>query len=169
VVFAGVLLVPWIYAPSPLFAIVVYAISGFFTQFFFIGNQTLMANNTLAEERSSIIGFITTIAGFGGIVAPYVGSELWVQIDPKIPFLISAALAIVVAVPLALIRETKIEASPSLPHTPDHAPYLTDEYREFHLSLKELLDKHRLMTCPECGRVLRETDSYCDSCGRKLT
>ena len=104
-------MVPWIYAPSPVFAIVVYTVSGFFTQFFFIGNQTLMANATMAGERSSIIGFITTVAGLGGIVAPYVGSELWVRIDPKIPFLISAALAIVVAVPLALMQEPEIEAT----------------------------------------------------------
>jgi MFS family permease len=110
-ILGGILLVPWIYAPSPLFAIVVYTVSGFFTQFFFIGNQTLMANVTLAEERSSIVGFITTVAGLGGIVAPYIGSQFWVQIDPKAPFLVSAALAVVVAIPLALIREPEIHGS----------------------------------------------------------
>lgn len=111
IILAGLLLIPWIYAPSSFFAIGVFAVSGFFAQFFFVGNQTLMANNTRAEERSSVIGFITTMAGLGAIVAPYIGSELWVLIDPKAPFLVSVLLAGVVAIPLALIRESPVEGN----------------------------------------------------------
>jgi MFS family permease len=108
VILAGVLLIPWIYAPNVILAISTFAASGFFAQFFFVGSQTMMANVTIAEERSSVIGFITTVAGLGSIAAPYAGSELWVLVDPKIPFLVSAILAGVVAIPIALMHDSKL-------------------------------------------------------------
>jgi MFS family permease len=111
VILSGLLLIPWLYAPSAYIAIGLYAVSGFFVQFFFVGNQTLMANITKAQERSSVIGFITTVAGLGAIVAPYLGSELWVLIDPRTPFLISILLSGLVVIPLAIVDETPIEPS----------------------------------------------------------
>jgi DHA1 family multidrug resistance protein-like MFS transporter len=107
----GLLIVPWVYSPNAAFAIVVYALSGFFSQFFLVGNQTLVANVTTAEERGSVIGFISMAAGLGSIVAPYIGGELWVILGPRIPFLLSAAVAAAVVVPLALIQESQFDQS----------------------------------------------------------
>jgi MFS family permease len=107
----GFLIVPWLYSPNAPFAIGFFALSGFFSQFFFVGNQTLMANVTRAKERSSVIGFISMTAGLGGIIAPYVGGELWVLLGARVPFIVSAAVAAVVAVPLALIQESNFERS----------------------------------------------------------
>jgi len=107
----GFLIIPWVYSPNPSFAIGIFAISGFFSQFFFVGNQTLMANVTTAEERSSVIGFISMAAGLGSIVAPFIGSELWVLFNPRIPFLISVAVAAAVVLPLALIQESRFEST----------------------------------------------------------
>ena len=115
IILSGVLLIPWIFATNSLLAIGFYAVSGFFVQFFLVGNQALMANISKTEERSSIIGFITTIAGLSGIAAPYIGSELWVLMNPRIPFLISVLLSGLVAIPLVLLRESEAGAfsSPS--------------------------------------------------------
>ncbi len=109
IILSGIMLVPWIYASNSILAIGVYAVSGFFVQFFLVGNQTLMANVTRTEQRSSVIGFITTIAGLSSIVAPYIGSELWVLTNPRIPFLISVLLSGLVAIPLAMVSESPAE------------------------------------------------------------
>lgn len=109
IILSGVLLVPWIYASNSLLAIGAYAVSGFFAQFFLVGNQALMANITRTEQRSSVIGFITTIAGLSGIAAPYIGSELWVLMNPRTPFLISVLLTGLVAIPLVIVHESPIE------------------------------------------------------------
>jgi DHA1 family bicyclomycin/chloramphenicol resistance-like MFS transporter len=157
VVLAGMFLIPWIYAPNAFLAIILFAISGFFLQFFFVGNQTLMANVTQAEERSSVIGFITTVAGVGGIVAPYVGSQLWVIFNPKIPFLLSVLMAGLVAVPIALIHETGERLA--CPHCgrqlPKEASFCDDCGRPI-----------RFKRCNSCGRILEELARFCDSCGR---
>ena len=109
VLLSGVLLIPWVFASTPLLAIVAYAMSGFFAQFFLIGNQTLMANVTVPNQRGSIIGFITTVAGLSSIVAPYLGTQLWVLADPKVPFLISIVLSVFVAIPLLIVNEKAVE------------------------------------------------------------
>jgi MFS family permease len=109
VLLSGILLIPWVYASTPLLAIGAYALSGFFAQFFLIGNQTLMANVTVAKERGSIIGFVTTVAGLSSIVAPYLGSQLWVLADPKVPFLISIILSGLVVIPLMMVNEPSVE------------------------------------------------------------
>lgn len=107
VIVAGGLVIPWIYSPSPLFAIAIFGVTGFFAQFFTVGNQTLMANLTKARERGSIVGFITTVAGLGAIISPYVGSRLWVDFGARAPFLLSVVLACIVAAPLVLIHEPR--------------------------------------------------------------
>jgi DHA1 family multidrug resistance protein-like MFS transporter len=109
VVLSGAILVPWIYAPNAYIAIGFYAVSSLFGQFFLVGNQALMASITKIEERSSVIGFITTVAGLSGIAAPYIGSELWVLTSPRIPFLLSIMLSALVAVPLVMVHESPIE------------------------------------------------------------
>ena len=111
VVLSGLLLLPWLYAPNSLVAIGFFAISGFFAQFFFVGNQTLLANVTRPEERSSIIGLVTTIAGLSSIIAPYAGSELWVTFEARIPFLISIVISALVVLPLLVLRETPLEST----------------------------------------------------------
>jgi DHA1 family multidrug resistance protein-like MFS transporter len=111
VVLSGAILIPWIYAPNAYIAIGFYAVSSFVGQFFLVGNQALMANITRIEERSSVIGFITTAAGLSGIVAPYIGSELWVLASPRVPFLISVMLSALVAVPLVWVHESSVEES----------------------------------------------------------
>jgi MFS family permease len=68
-----------------------------------------MANVTRPEERSSIIGLITTIAGLSSIIAPYAGSQLWVTFEPRIPFLISIVISALVVLPLFVVRETPLE------------------------------------------------------------
>jgi MFS family permease len=158
VIVASFLLIPWLYSPNALLAVVIFAASGFFAQFYFVGNQALMADLTLAKERGSIIGFVTTVAGFGGIIAPYIGSRLWVSLDPRSPFLISSLLAIAVAVPLVLIRRTPIAAN--CPHCGRAVP----QEARFCDSCGEPM-VYRM--CSACGRRLEETASFCDSCGSR--
>jgi MFS family permease len=147
VIFSGLLLIPWIYAPNPYIAIGVFAVSGFFVQFYFIGNQALMSNITKAEERSSVIGFITTIAGLGAIAAPYLGSQLWILIDPRTPFLISVLLSVIVAIPLAVVSEIPVEGLPPSQLT---SPQVSSQ-RWF---------------CRYCGREIDPNATYCNYCGR---
>ncbi len=157
VILASLLLVPWLYSPGPLLAIAIFAISGFFAQFFFVGNQALMANITRTEERGSVIGFITTIAGFGSIIGPYVGSQLWIVLDPRAPFLISSLLAVAVAAPLALVHESPVEAT--CPHCGRKLP---EEARFCDMCGKLIVSKK----CAACGRDLEEQARFCDICGR---
>jgi len=103
---SAVLLIPWIFASNVFLAICFYSVSGFFAEFFLIGNQALMSNITSIKQRGSIIGFITTVAGLSGVVAPYVGSELWVLFSPRMPFLISILLSVLVAIPLLMVHES---------------------------------------------------------------
>lgn len=109
VLLEGSLIVPWIYSPNLTFAFLFYALLGFFSPFFFVGNQTLMNNVSTPEERSSIIGFILMTAGLGSIISPYIGAELWVLLGPRIPFLVSAIIAVGVIIPLALVQESLFE------------------------------------------------------------
>ena len=147
VTFSGLLLIPWIYAPNAYIAIGVFAVSGFFVQFYFIGNQALMSNITKAQERSSVIGFITTIAGLGAIAAPYLGSQLWTLIDPRTPFLISVLLSVLVAIPLAVVSEIPVEGLPPSQLTPSQVTF----QRWF---------------CRYCGREIDPNATYCNYCGR---
>lgn len=149
VIFSGLLLIPWIYASSSYLAIGVYAVSGFFVQFFFVGNQALMSNITKSEERSSIIGFITTIAGLGGIAAPYIGSELWTLIDPRTPFLISILLSGLVAIPLAIVSEVPAEPAP------------TSQPAQAEVTFQRWF-------CRYCGQEIDLGARYCHYCGRNL-
>ena len=143
VVFSGLLVIPWIYAPNAYLAIAVFAVSGFFVQFYFIGNQALMSNITKAQERSSIIGFITTISGLGAIAAPYLGSQLWVLVDPRTPFLVSVLLSVLVAIPLAVVSETPVE--PMSPQVPVQRWF-----------------------CRYCGREIDVNATFCSYCGRNV-
>jgi len=157
VILASLFLVPWLYAPSALLAIGIFSMSGFFAQFFFVGNQALMANITRPEERGSIIGFITTVAGFGSIAAPYVGSQIWIAMDPRTPFLLSALLAVGVVAPLALIHEPTAETS--CPHCGRGLPV---EARFCDMCGRPIHFKN----CWGCGRELEESARFCDECGR---
>ena len=143
VIFSGLLVIPWIYAPNPFIAIVVFAVSGFFVQFYFVGNQALMSNLAKAQERSSVIGFITTIAGLGAIAAPYLGSQLWTLIDPRTPFLISVLVSVLAAIPLAVVSEIPVE------QIPPQVPFV----RWF---------------CRYCGREIDSNDTFCSYCGRNV-
>jgi DHA1 family multidrug resistance protein-like MFS transporter len=109
VILSGLILIPWVYAPNAYIAIGFYALSSFFGQFFLVGNQALMANIARIGERSSVIGFITTVAGLSAIAAPYIGSQLWVLTSPQVPFLLSIMLSATVAVPLAFVHESPVE------------------------------------------------------------
>jgi MFS family permease len=149
VVLSGAILIPWIYAPNAYVAVIFYAVSSFFGQFFLVGNQALMADITSIEERSSVIGFITTIGGLGAIAAPYIGSELWVIINPQAPFLISILLSALVAIPLAIIRGTPAEPTPTLQPAQGEVTF----QRRF---------------CRYCGQEIDLDERYCRHCGRNL-
>ena len=158
VIVASFLLIPWLYSPNAVLAVAIFATSGFFAQFYFVGNQALMADLTLAHERGSIIGFVTTVAGFGSIIGPYVGSQLWLSLDPRSPFLISSFLAIAVAVPLALIGRTPRSAT--CPHCGRTVP----REARFCDSCGEPIDFRK---CAFCGRRIEAEAKFCDSCGSK--
>lgn len=143
VVFSGLLVIPWIYAPNPYIAIGVFAISGFFVQFYFVGNQALMSNLAKTKERGAVIGFITTIAGLGAIAAPYLGSELWTLFDPRTPFLISVLVSVLAAIPLLVVSETPVE------QIPPQIPFV----RWF---------------CRYCGREIDSDATFCSYCGRNV-
>lgn len=151
ILLSGMLLIPWIYASNSLFAVVFYAVSGFFVQFFLVGNQALMANITSTRERSSIIGLITTIAGLSSIAAPYIGSELWVTMNPRMPFLISVLLSALVVVPLAIVNEAPGEPKPK--PAPKSTPAQVTSQTRF---------------CRYCGQRVGLGATYCHYCGRNL-
>jgi MFS family permease len=157
VIVASFLLIPWLYSPNSILAVMIFSVSGFFAQFFFVGNQALMADLTSAKERGSIIGLVTTVAGFGGITAPYIGSLLWLRLDPRSPFLISSLLAIAVAIPLLLIRRPGAAKCP-------HCGRAVPQEARFCDSCGEPIVYRR---CSVCGRRLEEKASFCDSCGSR--
>lgn len=157
VIVASFLLIPWLYSPNSILAVMIFSVSGFFAQFFFVGNQALMADLTSAKERGSIIGLVTTVAGFGSITAPYIGSQLWLRLDPRSPFLISSLLAIAVAIPLLLIRRPGAAKCP-------HCGRAVPQEARFCDSCGEPIVYRR---CSVCGRRLEEKASFCDSCGSR--
>jgi MFS family permease len=157
VIVGNFLLIPWLYAPNLFFAVGLYTISGFFSQFFFVGNQALMANLTRAEERASVIGFITTISNFASILAPSLGAQLYVELGTRVPFLISAMLAVAVAIPLTLIREQPLKSE--CPHCGRKIP---ETARYCDMCGKPV----NFVKCSTCGRELEKGVRFCDACGR---
>jgi MFS family permease len=157
IILASSTLVPWLYSPTVFFAILIFAVSSFFAQFFFVGNQALMANVTQAEERASVIGFITTVAGFSGVVAPYVGGQLWNLLDPRTPFIVSAVIGIAVAAPIAFVRDSS--ARGSCPHC---ARLVPKDALFCDICGKPI----RFKKCVGCDRILEEQARFCDLCGR---
>lgn len=157
VIVSSLLLIPWLYAPDAILAVMIFTLSGFFAQFFYVGNQALMANLTSAKERGSVIGFLITVAGFGSIIAPYAGSQLWVSLNPRAPFLISSMLAIAIAVPLVLIyrRSTTRKCLHCGATVLDEARFC-DSCGEAILTEK----------CSFCARELEQNARFCDSCGK---
>lgn len=158
ILLSSLLLIPWLYSPTAVLAIAIFSASGFFAQFFFVGNQALMANITKPRERASVIGLITTAAGFGGIVGPYVGTQLWLLLAPRTPFLISSLLAVAVVAPIALIRE-----APSEVKCPHCGRGLPPEPRFCDMCGKPFASKK----CEACGRDLVVEAKFCDVCGIK--
>jgi len=158
ILLSSLLLIPWLYSPTAVLAIAIFSASGFFAQFFFVGNQALMANITKPVERASIIGLITTVAGFGGIVGPYIGTQLWLLFAPRTPFLVSSLLAVAVVAPIALIRETPPEVKCS--HCGRRLP---PEPRFCDMCGKPFTSKK----CESCGRDLVVDANFCDVCGKR--
>jgi len=158
VLLSGLALIPWLYAPNALLAIAIFALSGFFVQFFFIGNQTLMANITTDQDRGSVIGLLTTMSGVAGVLGPYLGSQLWVLIDPRAPFLTSSLLAVAAAVSLGLVQESPPERPAKCPHCGS-----TVNVRSRFCDMCGRLLAFK--TCQFCGRELESTAKYCDLCG----
>lgn len=156
IIVASFLLIPWLFSPNPLLAVLVFSVSGFFAQFFYVGNQALMADLTYAKERGSVIGLVTTVAGFGSIIGPYAGSQLWVLVDPRSPFIVSSILSIAIAVPLLMIRKRPNKAN--CPHCGRRNP-LEAKFCD------RCGEQMVYQTCPDCGRRLERGAHYCDSCG----
>jgi len=105
IICSSALIIPWIYSPSILFAICIYTITGVFTQLFTIANQTLTSNLTSIRTRASAIGVITTISGLVGAVSPYLGSLIWIRINPQSVFLLVTAVGLLTSIPLIAIKE----------------------------------------------------------------
>jgi len=102
---SSALIIPWIYSPSVFFAIYVYTLTGVFTQLFTIANQTLTSNLTSMKSRASTIGLITTVSGLVGAISPYVGSLIWIRINPQSVFLVVTAVGLLTSIPLVAIKE----------------------------------------------------------------
>jgi len=105
IICSSALIIPWIYSPSILFAICIYTITGAFTQLFTIANQTLTSNLTSIRTRASAIGVITTVSGLVGAVSPYLGSLIWIRINPQSVFLLVTAVGLLTSIPLIAIKE----------------------------------------------------------------
>jgi MFS family permease len=101
---SSALIVPWIYSPSIFFAICIYTLTGIFTQLFTIANQTLTSNLTSIQTRASTIGVITTVSGLVGAVSPYLGSLIWIRINPQSVFLVVTAVGLLTSIPLIAIK-----------------------------------------------------------------
>ncbi len=102
---SSALIIPWIYSPNVFFAVCVYTLTGVFTQLFTIANQTLTSDLTSIRSRASTIGLITTVSGLVGAIAPYVGSLIWIRINPHSVFLLVTAVGVLTSIPLIAIKE----------------------------------------------------------------
>jgi len=102
---SSALIIPWIYSPSIFFAICIYTLTAVFTQLFTIANQTLTSNLTSIQTRASTIGLITTVSGLVGAISPYLGSLIWIRINPQSVFLVVTAVGLLTSIPLIAIKE----------------------------------------------------------------
>lgn len=102
---SSALIIPWIYSPSIFFAICIYTLTGVFTQLFTIANQTLTSNLTSIQSRASTIGLITTVSGLVGAISPYLGSLIWIRINPHSVFLVVTVVGLLTSIPLIAIKE----------------------------------------------------------------
>jgi len=102
---SSALIIPWIYSPGIFFAICIYTLTAVFTQLFSIANQTLTSNLTSIESRASTIGLITTISGLVGAISPYLGSLIWIRINPQSVFLVVTAVGLLTSIPLIAIKD----------------------------------------------------------------
>jgi len=60
---------------------------------------------TSIRTRASAIGVITTVSGLVGAVSPYLGSLIWIRINPQSVFLLVTAVGLLTSIPLIAIKE----------------------------------------------------------------
>ncbi len=103
----GIAAAVWGIAPSWEWGIVPLLLAFGFAEGFLIARQTMQAEITTKETRSSVIGVIATISGFAGGIAPTLGVWLIILGGNAAPFIAVGAMGLLMAVSVAPIAKGK--------------------------------------------------------------
>ena len=95
----GLVLLPpavlWMYAAG-------WAVAGIGVGLISPAYQSLISKAVPAHLRGTAFGLFSTSLGLISLPAPWLGAELWQQVGPRFPFLITAAVSILSIIPIWL-------------------------------------------------------------------
>ncbi|MBM3127516.1 MAG: MFS transporter [Chloroflexi bacterium] len=101
----GVSALAWGCAPSWQWGIVPLLLAFAFSEAIFMAQQTLQAEVTTPETRSSIFGIIATTTGLVGNLSPTLGAWLIIWGGNPLPFVAASGLGLLIAFAAAPIRK----------------------------------------------------------------
>lgn len=103
----AILFIPWMHSRSYNEMLAIYSTTFIFLQLSFVAHDMLITNLTEIKTRSSVIGFVNTVAGFLGALAPRTCSQLAVSFGPKAPFYAAVVFAVLASVYAGLIQKNR--------------------------------------------------------------
>jgi len=105
----GIGAIAWGIAPTWQWGLVPLLIAFCFSEAMYIAEQTLQADITTRETRSSVIGVITTTTGFIGGLGPTLGAWLITLGGNPLPFVAAGALGLLAIAAVLPIRRRTIK------------------------------------------------------------
>lgn len=109
----GTSTIAWGIAPSWQWGLIPLLIAFAFSEAMFIAQQTIQAEITSPETRSSVIGVIVTTTGLLGGMGPTIGAWLITLGGNALPFIMAGALGLLATPALIPIRK-KVERAPQV-------------------------------------------------------
>jgi MFS family permease len=102
----GVSALAWGFAPSWQWGIVPLLLAFAFSEAIFMAQQTLQAEITTPETRSSVFGIIATTTGLVGNLSPTLGAWLIVLGGNALPFVAASGLGLLIALAVTPIKKS---------------------------------------------------------------
>ena len=97
-------LIPWMFSRNLASASILYMFSYVFLQMSIIAHDTIIAEITKPETRSSVIGFTNTVAGLLGALIPRTGMMLYLAASPGAPFYMALGFALLTSIYTFMIK-----------------------------------------------------------------
>jgi MFS family permease len=100
----------WAYSPLPWVAFTIMALSYVFYTLFWITYDSLISNLTIPQTRGGIFGIAAIALGIFTGAGSAIGSYLWENYNPILPFIMTGVLGLLSAIPLLKMKLPKLKS-----------------------------------------------------------